>query len=78
MIIQEIESHKHQCPMKFSSGPGRVCSGKECMAWRWAHEPNPDYVAPNPLLYRTENPATFSNPFRHSTTHGYCGMGGNV
>jgi hypothetical protein len=70
MIINELESNDYQCPMKFSSGPGRTCSGSMCMAWRWTQEQNPNYHPANNLAELLEL------PWRESKTHGYCGLAG--
>lgn len=80
MIVNEKDAHKHDCPMKLSSGAGTLnsmCSGKRCMAWRWRLIPNPDHKINHPLDYIHKNPAEMDSPWMNSDTHGYCGMAGN-
>lgn len=56
---------------------GAVCIGPQCMAWRWVREKNPDWKPQQPFsLPQVYHPADASDPWRPSTTHGYCGLAG--
>lgn len=68
MIIKEALAFEFDCPMKLGGADvlNRVCHGKDCMGWRWAVERNPDYKPGD------------SEPWRRSTTDGYCGMAGQA
>ena len=60
--MTEEEAKDRWCPQRMANGQMMVCAGSECMAWRWAEEPdirgaNGDYHV-------------------HSAGNGFCGLAG--
>lgn len=71
MFIIEKNAYKYDCPMKMAGGSGplnSMCSGKDCMAWRWKHEMNPDFQPPYEDYFNAPEPYILSKK------EGYCGM----
>jgi len=76
MIIKEKESSDYFCPQMLVNGLdvfANSCKGKDCMAWRWATDDNPEWV-PNSMVGMTD--PRKNSLFIRSKTHGYCGMAG--
>ena len=76
MYLEEKHARLTVCPMSLSNNTSSTCGGRDCMAWRWRPEINPNWkpsdnimLESNPRDYRTLPP-----PYIDSETHGYCGM----
>lgn len=80
MYVKEEKAYLMECPFKLSRNLdpqyNTACLGKDCMAWRWKPELNPDWKPKYDMMiiedgrdYRKDPP-----PYIDSDTHGYCGM----
>lgn len=73
MIIEEKKAENFNCHYPDATH----CVGSRCMAWRWDMERNPDFAPIHPMVATDpKHPADVPNPYRYSTTHGYCGLAG--
>jgi hypothetical protein len=61
------EAEKKYCHVVSTALHGIMCQGPKCMAWRWGKEFYNKTV-------EFEGGAFIKETWRHSTTHGYCGM----
>jgi hypothetical protein len=54
------------------------CIGSNCMMWRWAQKPNPNWKQPDHNSMSWPPRDTRSDPpmYIEDTTRGYCGLGG--
>jgi hypothetical protein len=93
--MTEEEAKTKWCPMVRSTGWGNdqmgnrdhkggwtggdCCVASECMMWRWALEPDPNFKPTHRMMDTyPRNPATDPNPWMASTTNGYCGLAGRL
>jgi len=64
------EAREVGCPLSMAGNPHiahKSCLGPNCMAWRWGKEFYEKTV-------EFEGGAFIKETWRHSTTHGFCGM----
>lgn len=55
-----------------------TCIGPQCMAWRWALEPNPNFIPSSIAGIGSDGSNRGGDRYRRGTTHGYCGLAGSA
>jgi hypothetical protein len=53
-----------------------LCSGAQCMAWRWAQKPNPDWKPDHGMMYPPPDRRLDPQPYIEDRERGYCGLAG--
>lgn len=55
---------------------GAHCIASDCMMWRWARKPNPDWRPQNSIQMPPRDTRSDPPMYLDDTTRGYCGIAG--
>jgi len=74
----DICGNRHSIELDSSDPSGFAkCIGSNCMMWRWAQKPNPDWSPSMSQMQWPQKDTRNDTPmYIDDTTLGYCGLGG--
>ena len=56
--------------------PVTKCIASECMAWRWATEPNPEWKPDHSMMWPPSDTRFGEQPYIADKKNGFCGLAG--
>jgi hypothetical protein len=80
--MTEEQAKLKWCPMVRPGSPQRAddfgCVGSNCMMWRWAEKPNPEWKPDTNQMWPPRDPRFEPPMMICHETEGYCGLAGRA